>query len=108
MTKANGRKITVVCIEGWELEVIEGPQPVQMDIYGDMLEYRGVWLSEPERGIVNVYCRRDSVYYVEVTREEVQPRKSGPRNKVTYLRTSETELEPQRPPHPPAPKPEDS
>lgn len=105
MTRANGRKITVVCIEGWELEVLEGPQPVQMEIYGDMLEYRGVWLSEPERGIVNVYCRRDSVYYVEVTREEVQPRKSGPRNKVTYLRANEAESK--TPPHPPSPGPEE-
>jgi hypothetical protein len=78
--------MTVVCIEGWEMEVLDGPRLVRMDIYGDMLEFRGIWLSEPERGVVNVYCRRESVFYIEVTQEEILPRRTGPRNKVTYIR----------------------
>jgi len=80
------QKTMVVSIQGWELEVLEGPRTVQVDLVGEMLEFRGVWLTEPERGLVTVLCFPDKIFYVEITESEIPAQRPGRRNKVTPLR----------------------
>lgn len=82
-------RTVVVSIQGWELEVLEGPRRVNVENLGEMLEFKGIWLTEPERGIVTVLCHPEKVFYLEITEEEVQPKKIGRRNKVTLLRPVE-------------------
>jgi hypothetical protein len=77
----------VVSIQGWELEVLEGPRRVNVDILGEMLEFRGIWLTEPERGVVTVLCYPEKVFYLEITEEEIPLKRSARKNnKVTPLR----------------------
>lgn len=80
------QKTLVVSIQGWELEVFEGPRKVEVDLLGEMLEFRGVWLTEPERGMVNVLCYPDKIFYLEITESEIPAQRPGRRNKVTPLR----------------------
>ncbi len=80
------QKTLVVSIQGWELEVFEGPRKVDVDLLGEMLEFRGVWLTEPDRGVVTVLCYPDKVFYLEVTESEIPTQRLGRRNKVTPLR----------------------
>ncbi|MCL6611995.1 MAG: hypothetical protein K6T66_10710 [Peptococcaceae bacterium] len=80
------QKTLVVSIQGWELEVFEGPRKVEVDLLGEMLEFRGIWLTEPERGMVTVLCYPDKVFYLEVTESEIPAQRPGRRNKVTPLR----------------------
>ena len=65
------QKTLVVSIQGWELEVFEGPRKVEVDLLGEMLEFRGIWLTEPERGMVTVLCYPDKLFYLEVTESEI-------------------------------------
>ncbi|HBV99060.1 MAG: hypothetical protein M1609_09570 [Firmicutes bacterium] len=80
------QKTLVVSIQGWELEVFEGPRKVEVDLLGEMLEFRGIWLTEPERGMVTVLCYPDKLFYLEVTESEIPAQRPGRRNKVTPLR----------------------
>ncbi|NTW04625.1 MAG: hypothetical protein HGA27_00720 [Peptococcaceae bacterium] len=80
------QKTLVVSIQGWELEVFEGPRKVDVDLIGEMLEFRGIWLTEPERGVVTVLCFPDKLFYLEVTESEITTQRLGRRNKVTPLR----------------------
>lgn len=80
------QKTLVVSIQGWELEVFEGPRKVDVDLLGEMLEFRGIWLTEPERGMVTVLCYPDKLFYLEVTESEIPAQRPGRRNKVTPLR----------------------
>jgi hypothetical protein len=80
------QKNIVVSIQGWELEVLEGPRKVSMDTLGELLEFRGIWLTEPERGVVTVFCYPEKIFYLEVTEEELSIKRSGRRNKVTPLK----------------------
>ncbi|MHB8157234.1 MAG: hypothetical protein ACYDEQ_07565 [Desulfocucumaceae bacterium] len=80
------QKTLVVSIQGWELEVFEGPRKVEVDLLGDMLEFRGIWLTEPERGMVTVLSYPDKLFYLEVTESEIPTQRPGRRNKVTPLR----------------------
>jgi hypothetical protein len=86
MENARPQKTIVVSIQGWELEVLDGPRWVNMDILGEMLEFRGIWLTEPERGMVTVLCYPEKVFYLEITEEEITTRRSGRKNKVTPFR----------------------
>ena len=86
MENTRVQKTLVVSIQGWELEVFEGPRKVEVDLIGDMIEFRGVWLTEPERGMVTVLCYPDKLFYLEVTESEIPTQRSGRRNKVTPLR----------------------
>ncbi len=87
---SHGSKTLVVSIQGWELEVLDGPYKMNMDLLGEMLEFRGIWLTEPERGIVNVFCHPDKIFYLEVTTAEAPVKRPGRRNKVTPLRCIDT------------------
>lgn len=80
------QKTIVVSIQGWELEVFEGPRKVDVDLLGEMLEFRGIWLTEPERGMVTVLCYPDKLFYLEITEAEIPAQRPGRRNKVTPLR----------------------
>ncbi|WP_018085327.1 hypothetical protein [Desulfurispora thermophila] len=80
------QKTIVVSIQGWELEVLEGPRRVKVEPLGEMLEFKGIWLTEPERGLVTVLCYPERVFYLEVTESEVPETRPGRRNKVTPLR----------------------
>ncbi|OAT82918.1 hypothetical protein [Desulfotomaculum copahuensis] len=80
------QKTVVVNIKGWELEVLDGPRKVSIDLLGEMLEFKGIWLTEPERGLVTVLCYPDNVFYLEITEEEIPVKRPGQRNKVTPLR----------------------
>lgn len=80
------QKTLVVSIQGWELEVFEGPRKVDVDLLGEMLEFRGIWLTEPERGMVTVLCYPDKLFYLEVTESEIPTQRPGRRSKVTPLR----------------------
>ena len=80
------QKTIVVSIQGWELEVFEGPRKVDVDLLGEMLEFRGIWLTEPERGMVTVLCYPDKLFYLEITESEIPAQRPGRRNKVTPLR----------------------
>jgi len=80
------QKTIVVSIQGWELEVFEGPRRINVDLMGEMLEFRGIWLTEPERGMVTVLCYPDKIFYLEVTESEIPAQRPGRRNKVTPLR----------------------
>ncbi|MDK2887712.1 MAG: hypothetical protein PWP72_590 [Thermoanaerobacter sp.] len=79
-------KTIVVSIQGWELEVLEGPRRVNVDLMGEMLEFKGIWLTEPERGVVTVLCYPEKVFYLEITEEEMPVKRPGRRNNVTFLR----------------------
>jgi len=57
-----------------------------MELLGEMLEFRGIWLTEPERGVVNVFCHPDKIFYLEVTTAKIPDKRPGRRNKVTPLR----------------------
>lgn len=89
MENSNPQKTIVVSIQGWELEVLDGPRKVNMGL-GEMIEFRGVWLTEPERGIVTVLCYPEKIFYLEITEEEAPLRRTGPRSKVTPLRRIDT------------------
>ncbi len=80
------QKTLVVSIQGWELEVFEGPRKVDVDLLGEMLEFRGIWLTEPERGVVTVLCYPEKLFYLEITESELSTQRLGRRNKVTPLR----------------------
>jgi hypothetical protein len=80
------QKTVVVSIQGWELEVFEGPRKVNVDLLGDMLEFKGIWLTEPERGLVTVLSYPDKIFYLEITESEIPTQRPGRRNKVTPLR----------------------
>jgi hypothetical protein len=80
------QKTLVVSIQGWELEVFEGPRKVEVDLLGEMLEFRGIWLTEPERGMVTVLCYPDKLFYLEITESEIPAQRPGRRSKVTPLR----------------------
>ncbi len=86
MENTRVQKTLVVSIQGWELEVFEGPRKVEVDLLGEMIEFRGIWLTEPERGMVTVLCYPDKVFYLEVTESEIPTQRPGRRNKVTPLR----------------------
>ena len=86
MENTKVQKTLVVSIQGWELEVFEGPRKVDVDLLGEMIEFRGIWLTEPERGMVTVLCYPDKVFYLEVTESEIPTQRPGRRNKVTPLR----------------------
>ncbi|HHW42256.1 MAG: hypothetical protein IMW93_04295 [Thermoanaerobacteraceae bacterium] len=89
METTRPQRTIVVSIQGWELEVLEGPRRVNVDLMGEMLEFKGIWLTEPERGMVTVLCYPDKVFYLEITEEEVPVKRPGRRNKVTPLRPLE-------------------
>ncbi|MFA5384696.1 MAG: hypothetical protein WC364_08555 [Eubacteriales bacterium] len=89
MENQHPKKTIVVSIQGWELEVLDGPRRVKMDL-GEMIEFQGIWLTEPERGVVTVLCYPDKIFYLEITEGEVPLHGSGRRNKVTPLRRIDT------------------
>ncbi|RKO67477.1 hypothetical protein [Desulfofundulus salinus] len=89
------QKTIVVSIQGWELEVLEGPRKVNVDLMGEMLEFKGIWLTEPERGVVTVLCYPEKVFYLEITEEELPVKRPGRRNKVTFLRPIE-QMQPEK------------
>lgn len=89
MENQHPKKTIVVSIQGWELEVLDGPRRVKMDL-GEMIEFQGIWLTEPERGVVTVLCYPDKIFYLEITEGEVPLRGGGRRNKVTPLRRIDT------------------
>jgi len=91
MENSRPQKTIVVSIQGWELEVLEGPRKVNADL-GEMIEFRGIWLTEPERGVVTVLCYPEKIFYLEITEEEVPVHRPGRRNKVTPLRRIDTIL----------------
>jgi len=86
MENSRPQRTVVVSIKGWELEVLEGPRKVNVELLGEMLEFKGIWLTEPERGLVTVLCYPDKVFYLEITEEEIPVKRPGRRNKVTPLR----------------------
>lgn len=86
MENTKVQKTLVASIQGWELEVFEGPRKVEVDLVGEMIEFRGIWLTEPERGMVTVLCYPDKLFYLEVTESEIPTQRPGRRNKVTPLR----------------------
>ncbi|HAG10402.1 MAG TPA: hypothetical protein DCK76_03230 [Desulfotomaculum sp.] len=89
MENNHPKKTIVVSIQGWELEVLDGPRRVKMDL-GEMIEFQGIWLTEPERGVVTVLCYPDKIFYLEITEGELPLSGSGRRNKVTPLRRIDT------------------
>lgn len=90
MENTRPQRTIVVSIQGWELEVLDGPRKVHVDILGEMLEFRGIWLTEPERGVVTVLCYPEKVFYLEITEEEISLKRSGRKNKVTPFRRIDT------------------
>ncbi|MHB8917201.1 MAG: hypothetical protein ACYC4H_04205 [Desulfocucumaceae bacterium] len=90
MENTKVQKTLVVSIQGWELEVFEGPRKVEVDLLGEMIEFRGIWLTEPERGMVTVLSYPDKLFYLEVTESEIPTQRPGRRNKVTPLRRIDT------------------
>ena len=90
MENTKVQKTLVVSIQGWELEVFEGPRKVDVDLLGEMIEFRGIWLTEPERGMVTVLSYPDKLFYLEVTESEIPTQRPGRRNKVTPLRRIDT------------------
>ncbi len=77
------KKDLLVNIEGWEMEVMGEPQKVQHELWGEMIQLRGIWLTEPERGLVTVLTRPEHIYYLEITETPVPPQR---RAKITPLR----------------------
>ncbi|WP_104372843.1 hypothetical protein [Desulfocucumis palustris] len=88
------QKTVVVSIQGWELEVFEGPRKVNADLLGEMLEFKGIWLTEPERGLVTVLCYPDKIFYLEITESEIPTQRPGRRNKVTPIRRIDSLTQP--------------
>lgn len=86
MDNQRTQKTVVVSIQGWELEVFEGPRKVNVELMGEMLEFKGIWLTEPERGLVTVLSYPEKIFYLEITEAEIPAQRPGRRNKVTPLR----------------------
>ncbi len=73
----------LINVKGWEMEVLEVPQKIQHEFWGEMIQIKGIWLTEPERGVVTVLTRPEHIYYLELT-EVPSPQKQ--RAKITPLR----------------------
>lgn len=93
MENTRQHRTVVVSIQGWELQVLDGPRKVDVELMGEMLEFKGIWLTEPERGLVTVLCHPEKVFYLEITEEEIPAKRPGRRNKVTPLRRIDTNID---------------
>lgn len=86
MEKYISQKTTVVNIEGWELELFDEPQKIQSDLTGEMLQFKGIWLSEPERGLVTILTKPEKIFYIEISESELPLQKVRRKNKVTPIK----------------------
>ncbi len=85
------QKTVIVSIQGWELEVYDGPQKVHVDLLGDMLQFKGIWLTEPERGLVTVLTQPNKIFYLEITESELPLQRTCRKSKVMPFKRNHTQ-----------------